>query len=643
MIAGRSIAVSVAAVMTLGISIIAGPPAGAATGCVTDLQAPDGAFAPKPLSEKRYGIAPPSEGTDQAFYIETEYGDVFVEVYLPVHRDGSRLDEPVPTILNLTPYQDAAFKGADTAQEATGAADAPYDDDHPSCFVPRGYAFAVAHVLGTGRSGGCLDFWGSREVEASLSVVDALTRRPWSDGNIGLIGGSYDAASAVATAIAQDPRARKIKALVLVGTPTSAYDYFTGMDGVGAPGVSIMNRVGYFANGNLPGDDLSSSFRARSYDCWTDWFGGIPSDETSQDFTPWLAERELRAGAPRLDAATLMVQGFQDISVMPLNPVGFFDRIPHSTPHKLVLGQWRHEIPRYDWYAMSLAWFDRYVKGLPTGTERWPDVQIEDSTFRAADPATGSPRVNGTWRVHRDWPRIDGDLGQLALGPGLALGATEPSGQQGPMQEPVPMTEDTRSPLTFDTGSLGGRMHVSGQPVLDLWVKLTEPDAHIVVRLTATGPNGAVIGRSWGARSARHLDAMRRGYFQQASPELPPTDVPLRVPVRLQPLDVVIPEGGRLLLEVGTLRVTPPVVFDSWVSNPSTSTGKITFLHDCAHPSSLLFRMPEARAPAISVAESDGTYRQPDTSGLSEIDGAGIASRDVCGRRAIDGQNLIEG
>ena len=59
---------------------------------------------------------------------------------------------------------------------------------------------------------------------------------------------------------------------------------------------------------------------------------------------------------------------------------------------------------------MVTAWYDRWLKGLDTGVEEWPDVQVQDST--------------GRWRDEPGFPLSGGPAGQLALGRGRRRSAT---------------------------------------------------------------------------------------------------------------------------------------------------------------------------------------------------------------------------
>ena len=63
----------------------------------------------------------------------------------------------------------------------------------PSDFALRGFVFAVVDVRGTGGSQGNLDgnYFSPREAQDGYDLVEYLGTQPWSNGKVGMSGGSY--------------------------------------------------------------------------------------------------------------------------------------------------------------------------------------------------------------------------------------------------------------------------------------------------------------------------------------------------------------------------------------------------------------------------------------------------------------------
>lgn len=62
--------------------------------------------------------------------------------------------------------------------------------------VPRGYVVVQMALRGTGESGGCMEYKSLKDVEDVSAVIDWLASQPWSNGNVGMIGRSYDGTAA---------------------------------------------------------------------------------------------------------------------------------------------------------------------------------------------------------------------------------------------------------------------------------------------------------------------------------------------------------------------------------------------------------------------------------------------------------------
>ena len=558
-------------------------------------------FRVKPVSQRLYDVKFPEEdpARQRHFVTAADGTQIWTETWLPKARDGNVPPAELPTVVNYSPYLSPGFYGSVPSRIL-------------ETVVERGYAYTIAHARGTGGSGGCRDD-GLDDIDDGARVIEYVGRdAPWSDGNVGMYGLSYNAAVQVAIAGLGNPAKTKyLKAIVPLATATSLYD-FLFQDGVPLFVMNNSSTVVGFA-GHI-----------------ADWFGTadpaaypnrVPCEPAAfvnhqnpdGNYTEYYASQDFRRGVKNIRAATLLAHGFADIRVRPISVTGFFERLPRKTPKAGVFGVWSHDAPdehyfenpkvrpeweRADWRDMVVAWYDRHLKGLDSGVGRWPVAQIQAS--------------DGQWRAAKKWPQ-SGSRAELPLSD-LAPG-TSTSYVEGEFEN----TQTAYLPGTsavFETSPADMRFVVGGQPMLDAWVTLDRPDAHLAAKLEVVDEHGAVVprARATGLRSMRHLEPLRHGAFGQHQGEVPPILEPVRVRLRFDPTELAIPPGGRLRLTLaGSV-----YVFDGLAPNeptagailygpsqPSGTATRVTIHHDAAHPSALRFHTPGKKPKLIDVLEKD--------------------------------------
>ncbi|MEA2453186.1 MAG: hypothetical protein QOG04_1896 [Actinomycetota bacterium] len=594
------------------------------------LSAPDKgkAFYPTPLSKPLYGMQAPDEDPElQRHYVTGHDGtDLYVETWLPKAKDGHVPPKQIPTILIMTPY-------VSQGQEEYPAGSLPGFAEY---FTARGFAVAQHHVRGTGESGGCLEQTSHDQWKDGANVVEYLGKEaPWSNGRVGMYGASYDAETQVSTAGLGNPTKTKyLKAIIPTASVGSQYDW-NYMDGVPWTGATFLGNASYLATVSLfPGQEPAPQHYPEKLECQDDVMG--ESANINGDYTQYWKDRELRQGAKNIKAATLMVHGLRDFNVQDITLAGVFNNIRKTTPHKGLFGVWNHAFPgahsavepswaRADWYDMVTAWFDRYLKGKDTNVERWPDVQVQSNT--------------GQWWTVKEFPTTGSRLGQLALGPDGAFGVTRPKGSSSYVEQVATGEPNEGEYVVFETAPLKAPLHLTGQPMLDLWLTSSTEDGHVAAELEVIGPDGQPLHHegsndefhaTYGARSLQHIDPMPRGWFEQAESKPVTVGESINMTLRFLPTDLIVPKGGTL-----RLTIAGSITYSKGDSQPSGAGSAIQILHDCGHPSVLRFRMPDKDAPLINVRETDEAAlpklaSKPATMGNQ--DGAGLASARICGR-----------
>ena len=616
--------------VVLVLSIVASCLTPSAAGAIS---APDKgkAWQPRPVSKALYGTKSPDQDPEtQRHYVEGHDGtDLYVETWLPAPKDGKTPPAKIPTILVMTPYVSQGVEEYPAAQ----------DPDLPGLieyYTARGYAVAQHHVRGTGESGGCLEQTAENQIKDGAYVVEYLGKdAPWTNGRVGMYGASYDAETQISTAGAGDPdKIKYLKAIIPTASVGSQYDW-NFMDGVPWSGQPAAGNTSYLAGVSLvPGAEPAPQHYIEKLECQDEVM--LSSADQNGDFTEYWQAREYRPDAPNVKAATLMVHGLRDFNVQDITLAGWFDHLPESTPHKGLFGVWNHAFParhnsvapswaRDDWYDMVTAWFDRYLKGKDTGVEKWPDVQIQMSS--------------GQWWAAKEYPTIGGRVAQLALGPDGSLGKRRVKGSTAFTEQLAIGEPQAGEAAVFQTPKLRKALHVTGQPVLDLWMTSSSSDAHVAVELEVIGKNGEPVthegsyneaAATYGVRSIQHRKRMFRGWFAQRAGEPIPAGEPLNVPIRFLPTDLLVPRGGRL-----RLTVSGSVQYSKGESMPSGAGSEITILHDCNRTTALRFLVPSRKAKLLNVRERDehGKKLTSNRARMGNQTARGLATRKVCGKK----------
>ena len=589
------------------------------------------AWEPRPVSKALYGTKAPDEDPEtQRHYVEGHDGtDLYVETWLPAPLNGKTPPAKIPTILIMTPYVSQGVEEYPEAQD-------PHVPGFIDYYTARGYAVAQHHVRGTGESGGCLEQTAESQIKDGADVVEYLGKNaPWTNGKVGMYGASYDAETQISTAGAGDPdKVKYLKAIIPTASVGSQYDW-NFMDGVPWSGQPAAGNTFYLAGTSLiPGQEPAPQHYVEKLECQDEVM--MSSADQNGDFTEYWQKREYRPDAPNVKAATLMVHGLRDFNVQPITLAGWFDHLPKTTPHKGLFGVWNHAFParhnsvepewaRDDWYDMVTAWFDRYLKGKDTGVEKWPAVQVQMSS--------------GQWWAAKEFPTLGGRVAQLALGPNGTLGKRRVKGQTV-FREQVHIGQPNEGEAAvFQTPKLRKALHVSGQPILDLWLTSSNEDAHVAVELEVIGKDGEPMTHegsldeqvaTFGVRSINHRKPMRRGWFNQRAGEPIPPGEPLNVPIRFLPTDLLVPKGGRL-----RLTVSGSVQYYKGESMPSGSASEITILHDCNRPTALRFLIPKKKTKLLNVRERDehGQKLTSRATPMGNQTGKGLATRKVCGKK----------
>ncbi len=481
-----------------------------------------------------------------------------VEIEIGVWRPDVPEGTKVPVIADAGPYYGNLEGRMDTRSR--------YILMMTTNYISHGYAVAAIAVRGTGGSGGCMDLMGPKEVADLDQAVTWLGTQDWSNGAVGMIGRSYDGSTPWSAASKGNPY---LKTVVPVSGVPDVYGLMFRNGSAEDRGPFLLNALYYvfFARTDPAVDAREAQHVVQGVVCPDSWVGlgaSMYSGVTgARDGIGWWAERNHK---PHVEAtwngSVLMVQGLQDWNVDPGMNLPWADDLEQNglVVHQM-LGQWGHEFPdqrtnpgtdssmRWDWAEILLNWWDYWLKGKTT-VDLGPAVQIEDTS--------------GRWHYDDHYPPRDANWTTLHLGTGNRL--TEEPTDAGsvlllPNQVGDTGAEQLRETPGFKADFMLPTLHenltFSGLPRVHITVTPQGPTGHLAAWLYSVTPDGEETAVGWATMNLQFADGTE-------TPRTLVPNQPILAKMQIQPLDVNIEAGNRLMLRIwqygdnGRLPAIPP-------------------------------------------------------------------------------------
>jgi predicted acyl esterase len=417
-------------------------------------------------------------------------------------------------------------------------------------FVPHGYAVVQASVRGTGQSEGCNDYMGDVEQKDLSTLVTFLGKAPWSNGNVGIIGKSYDGSTPWEAAASGNPYLKTIVPIegiddlqqlhyrngssesrsLILGEDYYTYGFLQGGPG-GAPRAPTN-----------PGAQCATSGAAVPEGAYGYATGGgkvLPGP-----LSDYWATRDFRARALASYKGSLFyVHGFQDWNVKPSQGLDVYDQFPGRK--MALVGEWAHDYAdradehpdvRMDWAEMLLRWFDQELKGANVDTG--PAMQLEDTHGHwTVEKDNAFPPTDAAWLVLH--PSAGGKLvasgasGSATLAGGAATAASA--------RTPLGAATDGLALLTFTSDPFPNGTIIEGLPQLHVTVTPHAPGGALWAELHEVLANGSDL---WIGRAQMDLDYAGGGEaFQPIVPGMP-----VAAKMEFYPMDARLLPGSKLKL-----------------------------------------------------------------------------------------------
>ena len=500
--------------------------------------------------------------------VRFSYDDAIRERHLITGRDGLQTiafdlirpdtNEPVPTIMVSSPYYNTSGRysyNADGEFEPmrkipwgdpsnTAGPTTDFPEQYDEMFVPRGYAVLLHDLRGTRNSSGCQVYGHRTEAEDAVDVINWVAEQSWSNGAVGMIGGSYDGTIANGAA-SMAPEA--LKAIVPIRSIGRWYDYHH-LNGVMSS--SHLLTPASFTMLNQAQDLQNSSAEDQLYPVHVierrACAAGIGPTVQAQYANPYSdstgafwTERDYLSDAGNITAATFLVHGLRDDNVKPAHAGQLWDALPATTPKKLWWLRGGHdnphnpelEFPVNDAFDQEVhRWFAQFLKGLDAGALDTAPVVVQDE--------------EGGLNPAGQWP-VPGSDTELYLTSADVLSSDKPD-------------DGTASVLSYsDTGSGGLRLeytvpedlHISGQPYVTLHYSLPNGGDTTFALLLRDLDTGLIVSRGY-ARAAYRDEINSRGVSHPSLPSPHLGGQPYEISFPFYPTDYAVAAGSTLELLV---------------------------------------------------------------------------------------------
>lgn len=494
-----------------------------------------------------HDVSQPIPGVDESSAI--------VEQHRVTALDGIKLDTwivrpnivgPVPVVLQLTPYYGG---GNPVLMLALNA--------ELTELLKRGYAVGIASLRGTGNSEGCFTIGGPAEAKDSAAVIEHYAAQPWSNGNVGLIGVSYDGTAPQDAWVEAPPHLKTIvpisgisdlyKYNYVNGVPindTIGFNtYYWAIVGLGPAGLELGTQAADPVSipGAIKGEVCQERIEITEETATSLMDGNKDQYWQARDFAA-----ELAASPKKKRASVFYIHGLEDWNVKTHNMEGWVDAIQRTgVPFKAWLGQWGHAWPdRNDWHEVMTAWFDQFLKNRDTGVLDAPKVQVQDDA--------------ATWRHESRYPPASAAVvvhpqvsGQLRATPGTGFASFDDYAG-APVSPNVTLPDDR---VVFTSAPLSEDLHLSGMPRFEGAVTASGRRANLMLSLAEQKPDGTLHYLNYAALSLNHAADLAQGKPSVAG-------LRQQVAVSFFPQDDVVQKGSRLVLvAAGNLVQAPGAAF----------------------------------------------------------------------------------
>ena len=455
---------------------------------------------------------------------------------------------PLPAILEYIPYRKRDFMRR-------------RDESIHRWFAENGYVAVRVDMRGSGESDGIMhDEYLAQEQDDALEVIEWIARQPWCSGQVGMMGKSWGAYSALQVAARRPPSLKAIIAVMGTDDRFAECIHYSG---------------GCLLNDNFWWGCIMQVFNARPPDpqiVGERWRAMWLERLEAERFWPqlWLEHQTLDAywkhGSVCFDYAAIACPiwfwgGWADL----YRDTPFRLAANLRIPHKVTVGPWAHLYPHEatphpatGFLQEAVQWWDHWLKGTDNGVMREPPLRFY--MMNSVRPRPSYAERPGRWIAENEWPSTQvhsrafainaASLNEIpAAETALALASPQSTGLAAadwgsfavPGDVPGDQRLDSFGSLEFDLPPLAAPLELLGTSHAILEIAADRPKAFIAVRLIDVAADGSAALVARGFLNLAHRDSRAA-----PTPLLPGQRY--RVDVQLTGTAYAFPKGHRIRL-----------------------------------------------------------------------------------------------
>jgi uncharacterized protein len=229
-----------------------------------------------------------------------------------------------------------------------------------------------------------------------------------------------------------------------------------------------------------------------------------------------------------IDIPAYVVASWTDHGIHTRGTLEGFLRI--GSRHKYLEVHGRKKWSRYYWpesVERQLAFFDRFLKGIPNEVDQWPPVRIE----------VRERYYQGRWRDERAWPLVGAEYVPYYLD--AASGSLTPDRPAGVARLTYDSTEPG-SAVRFDV-TFSEDTEITGYAMVKLWISLAGAgDGDLFAALQKLDATGTVVNFPY--FTLQNDGQAAHGWQRISHRELTTSQIPGR-PVHPHTREMLVPEG----------------------------------------------------------------------------------------------------